>query len=967
MTLLSLTARLCVPNRLKFQEIDMKCYLLGGPCPLSVEPIYMSSPVQIADLKKSARNLHHRRLEPYPDASRSKSVPSIHICYHNDVTTADLVLAPSKMSLCLVEILVILVTDFLEVVPGCQLSMFHPQAYSYEGDVVFGGIVPVHAKSVKSLQTFRTWPLYRVCEKFYIEKYQSVLAMVFATEEINQNSQLLPNLTLGFKIYDSCYSESAAIESTMGFLSRNQGMVPNYMCGHEKAKLAAVVGDSPSSSSVSMARILGLSMFPQISYGSALPSLADKLQFPSFVRTIGTVDSQPIAVVQLLMHFNWTWVGLIASNNDYGEQGSHKLKEEMAKNGICVSFAKTLLSQPSKEHLVYLANVIKTSTANIIILYAYASELAALLEEVKAKMITGKVWIAIGSWLPSDVFSNRDLWDILNGTLGLAKYSSDIPGFRDFLHSVHPSKYPKDIFIKLFWEKAFNCKWRENGNQSDMEQLLREGNVPFCNGKEELVGLDSSVYHVSNFRFACAVSNAVYAVAHAIHSMMSCRSGLGPFFNGTCASIHDFQPWQLLYHIKNVNFWNTGGERVAFDEQGELKGLYDVLNWQVSSDGKGSFVKVGIFDDWGPKGQKLMFEKHAIFWGKLHTQVPRSVCSESCPQGYRKVARKGQPVCCYDCIPCPEGEISNQTDTHECLKCPEDQWSNENLNKCIPKVIEFLAFEEPLGMALTSLSSIFSLLTVSVLCVFIKYSDTAIVKANNRNLSYLLLLALLLCFLCSFLFIGHPWKIKCLIRQAVLGISFSLSLSCVLAKTITVVIAFNATKPNSSLKRWVGSSIPNAIVLICSGLQVLICISWVIIYPSSPELNRNVSKDRIIIECKEGSIVFFYVMLAFMGLLATITLVVAFLARKLPDGFNEAKFITFSMLVFTSVWISFIPAYMSIKGKYTVTVELFAILASSFGLLCCIFFPKCHIIILRPEMNSREYLIARNKLTGKKK
>nr|XP_033788718.1 extracellular calcium-sensing receptor-like [Geotrypetes seraphini] len=785
--------------------------------------------------------------------------------------------------------------------------------------------------------------------------------MVFATEEINQNSQLLPNLILGFKIYDSCYSESAAIESTMGFLSRMQGMVPNYKCGHEQTNLAAVIGDSPSSSSVSMARILGLSMFPQISYGSALPSLADKLQFPSFVRTVGTVDSQPTAVAQLLIHFNWTWVGLIASNNDYGEQGSRKLKEEMARNGICISFAKSLFSQPSKEHLVYLANIIKTSTANIIILYAYATELAALLEEVKAEMITGKVWIAVGSWLPSAVFSNMDLWDILNGTLGLAKYSSDIPGFRDFLYSIHPSKYPKDIFIRSFWEKIFNCRWRENRNQSDVERSQIKGNVPVCNGKEELVGLDSSVYDVSNFRLACAVSNAVYAVAHAIHNMMSCRSGLGPFFNGTCANIHDFQPWQLFYYIKNVKFWNTGGERVAFDEQGELKGLYDVVNWQVTSDGKGSFVKVGVFDDWGPKGQKLMFEQNEILWGRLHTQVPRSICTESCPQGYRKVAREGQPMCCYDCISCPEGEISNQTDTHECLKCPEDQWSNENLNKCIPKVIEFLAFEEPLGITLASLSSIFSLLTMSVLCIFIKYRDTAIVKANNRNVSYLLLLALLLCFLCSFLFIGHPWKITCLIRQAVFGIVFTLSLSCVLAKTITVVIAFNATKPNSSLKRWIGSYIPNAVILICSGLQVLICISWVTIYPSSPEPNRNVSKDRIIMECKEGSIVFFSVMLSFMGLLATITLVVAFLARKLPDGFNEAKCITFSMLVFTSVWISFILAYASTKGKYMVAVELFAILASSFGLLCCVFFPKCHIIILRPKMNSRD------NLTGKKK
>ncbi len=46
-----------------------------------------------------------------------------------------------------------------------------------------------------------------------------------------------------------------------------------------------------------------------------------------------------------------------------------------------------------------------------------------------------------------------------------------------------------------------------------------------------------------------------------------------------------------------------------------------------------------------------------------YLQVPVSVCSESCPPGTRKAVKKGRPVCCYDCINCAEGEISNETGT----------------------------------------------------------------------------------------------------------------------------------------------------------------------------------------------------------------------------------------------------------------------------------------------------------------
>ncbi|XP_041439334.1 vomeronasal type-2 receptor 26-like [Xenopus laevis] len=418
---------------------------------------------------------------------------------------------------------------------------------------------------------------------------------------------------------------------------------------------------------------------------------------------------------------------------------------------------------------------------------------------------------------------------------------------------------------------------------------------------------------------------------------------------------------QLHRYLRNVRFTEPCGTEINVNEINKSPVKFTIDTWLITY-AISQRIQVGEYF-WSGSESSLKIDIQKIFWKKeTNNQFLKSQCSPNCPPGYRKVPRERAPPCCYDCARCSEGEISNLTDMENCLKCPIYEWPNNEKTMCIEKQTEFLSFEaDSLTLVFIVLSVVSLLLVTVIIGIFISFRDTPLVKANNRNLSFILLFSIKLSFLSVFLFLGRPSDITCILRQTSFGISFSIAMSSVLAKTIMVCIAFKASKPNSPWRKWLGVKITYFIVIICSFIQFLISAIWLIISPPFMELNILSEPGKIIVQCNEGSVIAFYIVLSYMGLLASVSFIVAFLARTLPDSFNEAKYITFSMLLFCSVWITMIPAYLSTKGKYMVAVEIFAIISSSCGLLFCIFLPKCYIIIFKPNRNTKQYLLGNNK------
>ncbi|KAI7802884.1 extracellular calcium-sensing receptor [Triplophysa rosa] len=820
--------------------------------------------------------------------------------------------------------------------------------FSKKGDVSIGGIFSLHQNPADVNPTLLINPGNSRCYGLDPGELQYAVTMMFAIEEINNSTDLLPGFTLGYRIYGSCPSIPLSVGASLALM--NGQMEAEESC-QSPSTIQAVIGDTTSTSTIDIAKTMGPFKIPVLSHSATCACLSNRHQYPSFFRTIPSDYYQSRALAKLVKYFGWTWVGAVRSRGDYGNNGMATFLEAAEKEGVCVEYSVAVYRTDSRQKFLEVVDIVKMSTSKVIVAFADGNDLDFLIKELYYQNVTGYQWVGSEGWITYRYVATPTNYAVLGGAVGFAVPNAYLPGLREFITSSKPSLTPGNTGLVELWESVFKCTF--NPNVHNVSKI--------CNGEESLANTNTRFTDVSDASLLSNIYKAVYAVAHAIEGLLACEKGKGPFLNKTCAEKGKIQPWQVLHYLTQVNFTIKSGENVNFDESGDPAARYALVNWQMNDEGMLTFEEIGLYDASWPEGQQIrMKDEISAIWAGNQKNVPRSVCSESCPPGTRRAFVKGKPICCFDCIPCADGEISNTTNAVACVQCPLEYKSNGNRNRCELKNIEFLTFNEVMGNTLVTFSLCGGCLTITTGLIFFWHRHTPIVKANNSELSFLLLFSLTLCFLCSLTFIGRPTEWSCMLRHTAFGITFVLCISCVLGKTLVVLMAFKATLPGSNVMKWFGPLRQRLSVLAFTLIQVLICVLWLTISPPFPYKNMNHYKDKIILECNSGSAVGFWAVLGYIGLLALLCFILAFLARKLPDNFNEAKFITFSMLIFCAVWITFIPAYVSSPGKFTVAVEIFAILASSYGMLFCIFIPKCYIILLKPDLNSKKVLMGKS-------
>uniref|UniRef100_A0A8C4RBR7 G-protein coupled receptors family 3 profile domain-containing protein n=1 Tax=Eptatretus burgeri TaxID=7764 RepID=A0A8C4RBR7_EPTBU len=789
----------------------------------------------------------------------------------------------------------------------CNLNKRNiPEGVKHNGDFMIGGLFPIHSEVMLESASLQKEPHPPACVNFYSEVFCHPLAMAFAISEINSNQHVLSNISLGYIIYDFCYDGPRTMLATLSFLQQE---IAKEEESNDNCKLKAVIGPDTSDLSSATARMLGHffgRMTSPISNFASCQCLSDKDDFPSFLRTMPSDAHQVLALVQLVHHFGWLYLGAIAADSDYGQNGISQFLAEVEQDGACIAFQETI-------RRVY-SDIVADTNSKVILLFMNRNELRPFAEELLNRNLSGITWLGTDGWIIDRMIAAPYYHYIFHGSIGFSLHHEHIPGLRDFVRNLRPR-----------------------------QPLTQKKNLPQRSSRNMNI---VNIKFVLQLQFTYNTYMATYAIAYALHDLLSCQPFSGPFKNGSCATIDDFENWQLLFYAKKVRFIQAG-ETMSFDRNGDPPAIYDLISWLPQVALGIEFSVVGSFNSSAPPDRQLHINTDKILWNGQKEKggdVPDSMCSSPCLPGTRRMSRKGEPFCCVDCIPCSAGEYSNSSGTLFF-------WSNKYHTACVPMSEEYLAFSDPLNISLIVLALLGLVLTIIIGLLMLYHRQLHVVKAStDGHLEGLLLFSMVGCFTSCVTFIGRPTNVACRIRGPAVCMSLSLILMSLLAVNFKVsffcgIIFFSFSEVPRLVKfTCLRIGTDWTLALVCVMLQLSYCLTWIFVGSSQVIPNTKTRRAIILLECGGASMIWPTCSLAFLSLEACTCLALALKTHKLLPSYRGSKFIIFSICCCFLIALAFLQAYFSTYGRMNVASEFFAVLSVAYSLLGCVFFPKCYTL-----------------------
>ncbi|XP_019715114.1 glutamate receptor, metabotropic 5a [Hippocampus comes] len=804
------------------------------------------------------------------------------------------------------------------------------------GDIIIGALFSVHHQPPADKVHERKCGAVR--EQYGIQRVE---AMMHTLDRINADPNILPNISLGCEIRDSCWHSAVALEQSIEFIrdtlvsseeeeSQARCIAPGGIAPVPQSKkpIIGLIGPGSSSVAIQVQNLLQLFNIPQIAYSATSMTLSDKSLFKYFMRVVPSDMQQARAMVDIVKRYNWSYVSAIHTEGNYGESGMEAFKDMAAKEGICIAHSDKIYSNAGERAFDRLLHKLRAHLpkARVVACFCEGMTVRGILAAMRRQRLVGD-FLLVGS----DGWADRyDVTDGLEreaaGGITIKLKSAYVTWFDDYYLKLKPDTNLRNPWFPEFWQHRFQCKLRGVPQESTAYNRT-------CSWRESL-----RHQYAQDTKMGFVI-NAIYSMAYGLHAM---QQNLCPGYKGLCEAMRPVDGRQLLDYLMQTNFTGVSGEVIHFDQNGDSPGRYEIMNFKQMAEDEYAYVHVGSWDQGG-----LRMNDQEI-WNN-DSDVILSVCSEPCQKAQIKVIRKGEVSCCWTCTPCKDNEFV--FDEYTCRACPLGSWPTDDLRGCEPIPVQYVRWADPEPVAAVVFACLGLLATLFVTAVFIKFWDTPVVKSSSRELCYIILAGICLGYACTFSLIAKPHLVYCYLQRLGIGLSPAMSYSALVTKTnrIARILAGSKKKICTKKPRFMSACAQLVIAFLLILLQLAIIVALLVIEP--PEVIHDYPSIREVHLICNLTTLGVVAPLGYNGLLILSCTFYAFKTRNVPANFNEAKYIAFTMYTTCIIWLAFVPIYFG--SNYKIITMCFSVSLSATVALCCMFVPKVYIMLAKPEKNVR--------------
>uniref|UniRef100_H3DPR0 Metabotropic glutamate receptor 5 n=1 Tax=Tetraodon nigroviridis TaxID=99883 RepID=H3DPR0_TETNG len=808
-----------------------------------------------------------------------------------------------------------------------------------DGDIIIGALFSVHHQP--SAEKVAERKCGEVREQYGIQRVE---AMFHTLDRINSDPNLLPNITLGCEIRDSCWHSSVALEQSIEFIRDSLISIredsggsrwciegePSSQPPPTKKPIVGVIGPGSSSVAIQVQNLLQLFNIPQIAYSATSIDLSDKTLFKYFLRVVPSDTLQARALLDIVKRYNWTYVSAVHTEGNYGESGMEVFKELASQDGLCVAHSDKIYSNAGEKHFDRLLRKLRERLpkARVVVCFCEGMTVRGLLMAMRRLGVAGE-FLLIGSdgWADRvEVVEGYEQEAV--GGITVKLQSEEVSSFDDYFLKLRLGTNTRNPWFPEFWQHRFQC--RLPGHPQENRNYARN-----CSGYESL---EDNYVQDSKMGF---VINAIYAMAHGLHDM---HTHLCPGHLGLCENMKPVDGSHLLDFLLKTSFTGVSGEDIWFDENGDSPGRYEIMNFQHVSPGVYDYINIGSWHE-----GLLSLDEEMIQMNR--SDMVRSVCSEPCSKGEIKVIRKGEVSCCWICTACKDNEYVQ--DEFTCKACELGWWPDKELEGCELIPVHYLEWSNPESIIQVVFSCMGILVTSFVAFIFVLYRDTPVVKSSSRELCYIILAGIFLGYLCPFTLIARPTVASCYLQRLLVGLSTAMCYSALVTKTnrIARILAGSKKKICTRKPRFMSAWAQVVIASILISLQLSLEVTLIILEPPEP-IKSYPSIREVFLICNTSNMGV-VAPLGYNGLLIMSCTYYAFKTRNVPANFNEAKYIAFTMYTTCIIWLAFVPIYFG--SNYKIITTSFSVSLSVTVALGCMFTPKMYIILAKPERNVRAF------------